>query len=103
MMVQPALPTNDKHLWLKLLRHKLEADPPTASIVAVLLHAEPGVTNNVQLGLFSPQLPEPGRLNLTLARIAAVVGEDNVGRAVLEIQMLTIHFGWSDSNRHPMI
>ena len=84
VMVQPALPTNDKHLWFKLLRHKLEADPPTASIVAVVLHADPGVTNKVQLGLFSPQLPEPGRLNLTLARIAAVVGEDNVGRAVLE-------------------
>jgi protein ImuB len=34
--------------------------------------------------LFSPQLPEPMRLDVTLARIKAMVGEDCVGRAVLE-------------------
>jgi protein ImuB len=34
--------------------------------------------------LFSPQLPEPGRLDVTLARIRAIVGEDCVGRAVLK-------------------
>jgi protein ImuB len=38
----------------------------------------------VQLGLFSPQLPEPSRLDVTMARIRAIVGEENVGRAVLE-------------------
>jgi protein ImuB len=37
----------------------------------------------VQLGLFSPQLPEASRLDVTLARIRAIVGEENVGRAVL--------------------
>lgn len=82
--VQPALPTNDKYLWLKLLHHKLDVCPPPASILAVALHAEPGIIGRVQFGLFSPQLPEPGRLDLTLARIAAIVGEGNVGRAVLE-------------------
>ena len=35
------------------------------------------------MGLFSPQLPEPGRLDVTLARIRAIVGEECVGRAVL--------------------
>ena len=34
-------------------------------------------------GLFSPQLPEASRLDVTLARIRAVVGEENVGRAAL--------------------
>jgi len=34
--------------------------------------------------LFSPQLPEPSRLDVTLARIRAIVGEENVGRAVLD-------------------
>lgn len=82
--VQPALPTNDKHLWLKLLHHKFEAHPPAAPVLAVTVRAEPGVTSKVQLGLFSPQLPEPGRLDVTLARIAAVVGEGHVGRAVVE-------------------
>jgi len=37
----------------------------------------------VQLGLFSPQLPEPARLDVTLARINAIVGEENAGCAVL--------------------
>lgn len=82
--VRPAQPTNDKQLWLKLLHLDLEAHPPQAAILAVVLHAEPGNTSKVQLGLFSPQLPEPGRLDVTLARIAALVGEGNVGQAVLD-------------------
>ena len=55
-----------------------------SSILALTLAAEPGSTSKVQLGLFSPQLPEPARLDVTLARIRAIVGEDCVGRAVLE-------------------
>jgi protein ImuB len=38
----------------------------------------------VQLGLFLPQLPEPSRLDVTLARLKALVGEDRVGSPVLE-------------------
>jgi protein ImuB len=82
--VRPALPTTDKQLWIKLLHLDLEAHPPQASILAVALHAEPGSTGKVQSGLFSPQLPETGSLDVTLARISAIVGEGNVGRAVLE-------------------
>jgi protein ImuB len=82
--VRPALPTNDRQLWLKLLHLDLEAHPPQAAIVAVTLEAEPGRTSKVQLGLFTPQLPEPSRLDVTLARIEAVVGEGNVGSAVLK-------------------
>ncbi|SDE85907.1 protein ImuB [Terriglobus roseus] len=82
--VNPRVPTNDKQLWLKLLHLNLQGHPPQASILKVHLHAEPGATNKVQLGLFSPQLPEPGRLDVTLARIAAIVGEGNVGQAVLD-------------------
>jgi protein ImuB len=81
--VRPALPTNDRQLWLKLLHLDLEAHPPQAAIVAVALDAEPGSTSKVQLGLFTPQLPEPSRLDVTLARIRAIVGDGNVGRAVL--------------------
>jgi protein ImuB len=82
--VCPALPSNDRHLWLKLLHLDLEAHPPGAAIVGVTLAAEPGGTSKVQLGLFSPQLPEPARLDVTLARIRAIVGEDCVGHAVLK-------------------
>lgn len=82
--VRPALPTNDRQLWLKLLHLDLEAHPPqAAAILSVELNAEPGSTSQMQLGLFSPQLPEPSRLDVTLARIRAIVGDENVGRAVL--------------------
>jgi protein ImuB len=81
--VRPALPTNDRPLWLKLLHLDLEAHPPQAAILAVALDAEPGGTGKVQLGLFTPQLPEPSSLDVTLARIRTIVGDNNVGRAVL--------------------
>jgi len=81
--VRPAVPTNNKQLWVRLLRLDLDAHPPLAAVLAVALDAEPGTTSKVQLGLFSPQLPEPSRLDVTLARIRAIVGEENVGRAVL--------------------
>jgi protein ImuB len=82
--VKPALPANDKHLWIKLIHLDLEAHPPQAAILALTLAAEHGVTSKVQLGLFSPQLPEPMRLDVTLARIRAIVGEDHVGHAKLK-------------------
>ncbi len=82
--VRPALPSHDRQLWIKLLHLDLEAHPPQAAILAVVLTAEPGSTSTVQLGLFSPPLPEATRLDVTLARIRAIVGEDCVGRAVLE-------------------
>ena len=81
--VRPALPTNDRPLWIKLLHLDLEAHPPQAAIVSVTLAAEPGSTSKVQLGLFSPQLPEPMRLDVTLARIRALVGDECVGSPVL--------------------
>jgi protein ImuB len=82
--VRPALPTNDRKLWIKLLQLDLEAHPPPAAIVSLTIAAEPGSTSKVQLGLFSPQLPEAARLDVTLARIRAIVGENCVGRAVLK-------------------
>ena len=82
--VRPALPSTDKQLWIKLLHLDLEAHPPKAAILAIALDAEPGSTSKVQLGLFSPQLPEAACLDVTLACIRAIVGEDCVGRAVLQ-------------------
>ncbi len=82
--VRPALPSTDKQLWIKLLHLDLDAHPPPAAILAVALRAESGSTSKLQLGLFSPQLPEASRLDVTLARIRAVVGEENVGCAVLQ-------------------
>ncbi len=53
-------------------------------VVAIELSAEAARTSKVQLGLFTPQLPEPSRLDVTLARIRAIVGERNVGSPALE-------------------
>ena len=82
--VRPALPNNDRRLWLRLLHLDLQAHPPSAAILAMALSAEPGSTSKVQMGLFSPQLPEPDRLDVTLARIRSFVGDARVGSAVLE-------------------
>jgi protein ImuB len=81
--VRPALPTNEKQLWIRLIHLDLEAHPPQAAILSLILSAEPGFTSKTQLGLFSPQLPEPARLDVTMALIRAIVGEDCVGRPAL--------------------
>jgi protein ImuB len=82
--VRPALPTNNRRLWLRLLHLDMQAHPPSTAILAVMLTAEPGSTSKVQQGLFTPQLPEPDRLDVTLARIRSLVGDARVGSAVLE-------------------
>jgi protein ImuB len=82
--VRPALPTNDRALWIKLLHLDLEANPPAAPVIAVCIEAEPGAASKVQLGLFAPQMPEASRLDVTLARLRNLVGEGNVGRIVLD-------------------
>ncbi len=81
--VRPALPSNDKQLWIKLLHLDLEAHPPQVAILALTLTAEPGSINKEQLGLFAPQLPAPAHLDITLARIRNIVGDECVGRVVL--------------------
>jgi protein ImuB len=82
--VRPALPNNDRQLWLKLMHLDLLAHPPQAAIKSLTLSAQPGSTSKMQLGLFFPQVPEAMRLDVTLARIRSIVGEDNVGQAVLQ-------------------
>ena len=82
--VRPARPGNDKQFWIRLLHLELQAHPPQAAIVAVTLQAEPGDTSKTQLGLFSPPLPEAARLDVTLAQLKSLLGEDNVGRAALQ-------------------
>lgn len=82
--VRPALPNNDRKLWLKLIHLDLQAHPPQAAILSLSLSAQPGSTSKVQLGLFSPQVPEPMRLDVTLARIRSIVGEGCAGQAVLK-------------------
>ncbi|MGC9972125.1 MAG: DNA polymerase Y family protein [Bryobacteraceae bacterium] len=72
-------PMRDAKAFLKLLSLDLDAHPPPAPVTAVSLSAEPVNPRVVQHGLFLPPAPEPQKLELTLARIAKLVGEGNVG------------------------
>jgi protein ImuB len=83
-VIRPALPTIDRKFLLKLLQLEFAAHPPQAAVVQMALTAEAGHASKVQLGLFSPQTPEPSRLDVTIARLKAIAGEDRVGSPVLE-------------------
>jgi protein ImuB len=73
------VPLLDAKLFLKLLQLDLKAHPPGAPIVKIHLAAEPVRPRAGQTGLFLPPTPEPEKLELTLARIAGIVGEGKVG------------------------
>ena len=82
-VIRPAIPSNDRKFLLKLLQLEIGAHPPPAAVVSLTLVAEAGQQSKVQLGLFTPQAPEPSRLDITLARLKALVGPDRVGSPVL--------------------
>ncbi len=69
----------DSAAFLKLLQYDLAAHPPPAPIAGVHLKANPAPQRVTQNGLFIPLAPQAEKLELTLVRIAAVVGEHNVG------------------------
>ena len=73
------LPMLDAKVFLKLLQLDLNAHPPGAPIMKIHLAMEPTRPRSAQAGLFTPPAPEPEKLELTLARIAAIVGEQKVG------------------------
>jgi len=84
LMVRPALPSVDRKFLLKLLQLEIAAKPPPAAVLSLALSAEAGQSSKVQLGLFAPQTPEPSRLDVTIARLKAIAGEDRVGSPMLE-------------------
>jgi protein ImuB len=53
--------------------------PPAAPTVALALSLKPVHPRTVQTGIFLPVTPAPDKLELTLARIRGIVGENNVG------------------------
>jgi protein ImuB len=73
------VPMLDTKAFLKLLDLDLGAHPPPAPVVKVWLEAEPAKPRAAQSGLFIPIAPEPEKLELTLARLRSLVGDDNVG------------------------
>lgn len=83
-VLRPAIPSADRKFLLKLLQLEISAHSPPSAVRALEITAEAGKSTTVQLGLFSPQTPEPSRLDVTLARLRAIVGDDRVGSPVLE-------------------
>jgi protein ImuB len=77
--VRPALPTSDAQALLKLVQLDLETHAPPAAVLAIEMRVEPARPQQAQHGLFLPQSPEPGRLDILLARLRKLLGEDRVG------------------------
>jgi protein ImuB len=77
------VPARESKFVLKLLKLDLEAHPPGASVTGVKMVAVPARSGARQMGLYLPLSPEPEKLEVTLARIRATVGEGRVGAPVL--------------------
>jgi len=72
-------PMRDPKVFLKLLLLDTELHPPPAAINAIAVAFEPVRPRLLQNGLFIPLAPEPEKLELTLSRLAKLVGPGNVG------------------------
>lgn len=81
--VRLPVPMRDSKVFLKLLHLRLKSDPPSAPIIKVTIAAEPAKPRVAQRGLFLPLSPDPEKLEVTLERIAALVGEGNAGAVEL--------------------
>jgi protein ImuB len=73
------VPSLDTKAFLKLLQLELEAHPPAAPVLRLWMGMNPVKPQAAQNGLFLPVAPEPVKLDLTIARIQAIVGEGRVG------------------------
>ncbi|HEX3697052.1 MAG TPA: hypothetical protein VH374_16870 [Polyangia bacterium] len=74
-----AAPTRESATLLQLCRLDLTRRPPEAPVVGAHLIALPARARAGQLDFLRPTGPAPDRLATTIARLAALVGPDNVG------------------------
>ena len=82
VLTLPVAMRNAKVL-LKLLRLSLQSDAPKSPIQKIRMTADAAAPRTAQSGLFVPRGPDPEKLELTVARLAKLVGESNVGVAEL--------------------
>jgi protein ImuB len=73
------VPLRDPQSMLKLLQLHLERHSPDEAVTAVSLQLEVVSAASTQTGLFLPPTPAPDKLQTTVARIANLVGSENVG------------------------
>jgi len=81
------VPMRDPRVFLKLLQLDLSAHPPGAAVITVWLDAEPAPPRSAQRGLFLPISPELEKLEITLARVKAIVGQHRAG----SVRLLDTH------------
>ena len=72
-------PMRDHKVLMKLLLLDTEMHPPQAAVKSVSISCEPVKPRVLQNGLFVPLAPAPDKLELTLARLAKLVGAENIG------------------------
>jgi protein ImuB len=80
-------PMRDPRVFLRLLLLDAEMHPPQSPVVAIIINCEAVKPRVLQSGLFIPLAPEPEKLELTLARLAKLVGIGNVG----SLELLDTH------------
>jgi protein ImuB len=78
-IIRPALPLQDMPTLLKLLQLDLETHRPGGATLGLELHAHSAAPHRIQHGLFLPSAPEPARLEVLLARLRKLLGDQRVG------------------------
>ena len=73
------VPMRNSKMLLKLLRLRLQSEPPQTAVLKLFMAAEAARPRFAQGGLFQPSSPDPEKLELTIARLASLVGDSNVG------------------------
>jgi protein ImuB len=95
------VPLDQAQTILKLLQLHLERHPPEAAVIAFSLRVEPVEPRRVQGGMFLPATPPADKLQVTLARIAGMVGRENVGTPRLLDTHRPDAFEWAALNMSP--
>ena len=72
------IPTSDTRTLLKLLQLHMERHAPEAAVLAFHLILEPARPKRAQKDFFSPAVPLPDQLELTMARLRGLVGPANI-------------------------
>jgi protein ImuB len=73
------VPVSDAAALLKQVQLDLEAHPAGEAVRRVRIELRPAEKRGRQGGFFTPPAPEPEKLQTVLARVAALVGAQNVG------------------------
>jgi protein ImuB len=74
-----AAPSNDVRAMLAMITLSLENSPPGAAVETIRIDVETRHPRAAQTDMFLPPGPAPDRLELTIARLAALCGPENVG------------------------